>query len=527
MNILRYDEPIIKLHNAYLDAVRAHNGKRANSVMRRILKHGMEMEDDALCGHAHICMANIAYFQTGDLAAFLKNLRQAIRFVLRSEDDASLKSIYYLISLDALNNGMYDVAYNYAIIALDLATHIGSDNDIGTLHEMAGFVLLCMGEYELSRKYTQTGVKYIGRDKAHPYYCANMMAGFFNEGIACLASGKIARAEQLLEKATTFAEAHADKIYRENLFQLSWFNAYLSLLENDTRKVKKCFARMKELVGEVPNLADDMQDLCRLGNALAARKKVALLGEFLDILTQKKLQPDAVNAQRMLADLKVTYYRLAGDEKKLYAAYREQDAVYDRLEEERKHTYTYVQELIRIAERLKTEQDAVRSEHEELMRRANTDALTGVYNRHALNTYLETAFERAYTKKESIGVVLIDVDGLKDYNDTYGHAAGDDALISIGKSLLAVAKKEGAYAARYGGDEFVLVFMNKRDEQIRACLESLQAQVSLSLSQGVCNAVPAEKNRIWDYLAGADEALYELKRTYRRSNRIRFTEANA
>ena len=523
MNILRYDEPVIRLHEQYLEATSRHEGKRANSILRKILKIALETEDELLCGHAYVCMANVAYFQTGDFAAFLKNLRHAIRYVMRSGDEALMKSVYYLISLDALNNGMYDIAYNYAIIALDVAQKIGSDVDIGTLEEMAGFVLLCMGDYEHSRKYTVSGVKHIARDKSHPYYCANMMAGFFNEGIACLEMKKIARAKQLHEKATAFSEEHAENVFTENLFQLSWFGAYIALLENDTRGVKKCLLRMRELIDEVPQIADDIQDLCRLGGALAARKKTALLNEFLDILSRKPLPGDTVNARRLLADLKVSCYTLAEDKKRLHSAYAEQDEIYDKIEEERKRTYTYVQELIRLTEQLKSERDAIRNEHEELMRKANTDALTGVYNRHALNVYLESAFEKAYLRKERIGVALIDVDGLKDYNDTHGHAAGDKALVQIGSSLAALAKEEGAYAARYGGDEFVLVFTGRSDEEIRACLERLQTQAELSLSQGVCNAVPVEKNRIWDYLAGADEALYELKRAYRRNNRIRFT----
>jgi len=92
----------------------------------------------------------------------------------------------------------------------------------------------------------------------------------------------------------------------------------------------------------------------------------------------------------------------------------------------------------------------------ELERRANTDALTGLYNRHRLEDELSVAALRAVQRNQSYAVAVIDIDRFKEINDTRGHAAGDAVLVEFAHILRECVRQEDILA-RYGGDEFVVI----------------------------------------------------------------------
>jgi len=129
-------------------------------------------------------------------------------------------------------------------------------------------------------------------------------------------------------------------------------------------------------------------------------------------------------------------------------------------------------------------------------------------------------FERAYREKRYLGVEMLDVDNFKQVNDTYGHSTGDDVLVLIGKVLKEISSDQ-IYTARYGGDEFVIVYDNLDDEAIKAMaakVKDMLAQgiqdVSLpafTVSQGISAKIPVEDIKVWDYTSTADAALYVTK----------------
>ena len=95
------------------------------------------------------------------------------------------------------------------------------------------------------------------------------------------------------------------------------------------------------------------------------------------------------------------------------------------------------------------------------------------------------------------------------------------------KELLKVKEKNGNFCARYGGDEFVIVYEGMTDEEIIAMAEKIDRSVRslrmkhsgnrphqlVTVSQGICNDIPMEKNKLWDFLSEADQALYTIKRS--------------
>jgi len=159
--------------------------------------------------------------------------------------------------------------------------------------------------------------------------------------------------------------------------------------------------------------------------------------------------------------------------------------------------------------------------HEEITQRANTDYLTKLHNRQYFMERGEVEFERSKRENQPIAILFIDVDDLKTINDRFGHAAGDRAVQQTAQ-ILKNEVRPYDLAARFGGDEFVMLICNVNKEQaaliaerIRALAE--QAPISpnqqttyIRLSLGVAAASPQDV-QLDQVLQRADSALYRAK----------------
>lgn len=163
---------------------------------------------------------------------------------------------------------------------------------------------------------------------------------------------------------------------------------------------------------------------------------------------------------------------------------------------------------------------------EETQRLASTDPLTGLANRRALTELMERELRNAERYGTPLAFFVLDLDDLKKINDTRGHAAGDQALRSFADVLRAVARR-GDIAARYAGDEFVLVAFHAGRKEAEVILRRLFAslkQAGLACSAGVA-LFPLHASDAPTLFAAADRALYEAKQAGK--NRFNFAAARA
>jgi diguanylate cyclase (GGDEF)-like protein/PAS domain S-box-containing protein len=151
------------------------------------------------------------------------------------------------------------------------------------------------------------------------------------------------------------------------------------------------------------------------------------------------------------------------------------------------------------------------------------DALTGLYNRRYLEETLEREMRRAARAAQSLGILMIDLDHFKKFNDTYGHDAGDAVLRETAASLSKGIRAED-FVCRFGGEEFVVILPTADPETSRARAEKLRTKMRqltimhqgkslgmVTISVGVA-AFPAHGTSPKELMAAADAALYEAKR---------------
>lgn len=140
------------------------------------------------------------------------------------------------------------------------------------------------------------------------------------------------------------------------------------------------------------------------------------------------------------------------------------------------------------------------------------DALTGVFNRRFLDEYLTMMVARAKRARQPLSVLMVDLDGFKQYNDTLGHEKGDEMLREVALSL-AGAVREDNVVARYGGDEFVVVLPSTPGDVARQVAAELCGLFTgeITVSVGVACLGPGGGSKR-ELLRAADEALYRAKK---------------
>lgn len=181
----------------------------------------------------------------------------------------------------------------------------------------------------------------------------------------------------------------------------------------------------------------------------------------------------------------------------------------------------------------------LRSHSEILKREATTDSLTGIYNRRFFDEHYKMALGQSIRQKQPISVFMIDVDYFKEYNDYYGHMAGDKTLSNVANTIKNMLARSSDVVARYGGEEFILMLPNTNADHAIQFAEKLRQAIwhlaiphvsskiaaQLSVSIGVSTFEHANCGNERSLILAADTALYEAKRNGR--NQVRAMSLSA
>lgn len=164
--------------------------------------------------------------------------------------------------------------------------------------------------------------------------------------------------------------------------------------------------------------------------------------------------------------------------------------------------------------------------YKQVAQMANTDSVTGLPNRRALDERLQEEWHYASRMKTEFAVVMMDLDGFKSVNDNFGHNIGDELLYSL-FNFLAQKMRGSDFLARYGGDELTLVMRTTGVEAAQAVTQKVidlmdeyqfslpnKVQLKLGITAGIA-IYPTHANTPSDLLRAADAALYYAKKYYR------------
>jgi diguanylate cyclase (GGDEF)-like protein len=178
-----------------------------------------------------------------------------------------------------------------------------------------------------------------------------------------------------------------------------------------------------------------------------------------------------------------------------------------------------------MARKLAERERELRSANRHLTELATSDGLSGLANRRGFDARLEAEWQIAAEFKRPVGLLMIDVDHFKLFNDKYGHVEGDTCLRAVGDVLAATSNGEADFAARYGGEEFALLLPGANMEEAIEIAERLRRAVEdldiphgeasygrVTISLGVASFVPGDNEKAEKLVEAADAGLYAAKR---------------
>jgi diguanylate cyclase (GGDEF)-like protein len=204
------------------------------------------------------------------------------------------------------------------------------------------------------------------------------------------------------------------------------------------------------------------------------------------------------------------------------------------------------QDLLQVTRQLEIANQILQAREQELLRvtkqlaQANQileqlssiDQLTGIANRRQFDHTFDVEWKRALRAGLPLGLLMLDIDHYKGFNDLYGHQAGDDCLRQVARALADALRRPDDVVARYGGEEFVVILPNTTAEGAGMVAETLRAAVealcishdrssvskAVTVSLGAAAMVPDQAAAPSALLEAADQALYQAKQEGR--NRV-------
>jgi len=206
---------------------------------------------------------------------------------------------------------------------------------------------------------------------------------------------------------------------------------------------------------------------------------------------------------------------------------------YCNLLEAYKKLFRQSKRLVKMGDRMQSDLNELNSElqchKEKLAQMSYVDGLTSIPNRRRFNEYLEAEWNRGVRSRLPLSLILLDIDFFKQFNDHYGHSAGDDCLMLVARALSTCIKRRSDLVSRYGGEEFAVVLPETHFEGAKHVACEIQTSIrelaivheyskiasQVTVSIGVVCVVPEGKNTHMDLLEAADKQLYKAKKAGR------------
>ena len=202
---------------------------------------------------------------------------------------------------------------------------------------------------------------------------------------------------------------------------------------------------------------------------------------------------------------------------------------YCELLEAYKKLFRQTKRLVKMGDRMQNDLSELNSElqshKEKLAQMSYVDGLTSLANRRRFNEFLEAEWNRAVRSGSPLSLIILDIDFFKQFNDNYGHSAGDECLMLVARALSACIKRSGDLVARFGGEEFAIVLPETEFSGAKCIAAQIQNSISelaigheysqiaphVTVSSGIASCIPAEKNSHMELLEAADKQLYAAK----------------
>ncbi len=493
------------------------------ALSKQLLKLATEAEDnEALC-EAYINICQCAYF-CSDLDTAIKSAEKAVAIAEKYQLQEALASAHGMLAPIYTKQNIEATSIDHYHKAIFYLKKTKNYKKLSAMYSNLGAMYYNLEDYDKVLQCFETSSYYIELSKSsegdYPAYNYHRLINCLNKALIYAKQGFYDK----IKEALPLIEEHKDKDYYDSILQninALYVKYYYGIKDYDS------FYKWTDiLISTAPKISYGADVLCDYFDIydflieLEAYTRAEALLEIINI-TAEEVQSDDITASCYHLQL-LLYRRLNYTERakellpRYYSILKKLDGEMNLLP------------ILRLKSYQKLEHEIMTRTHyqEELAileRQSAYDALTGLANRSFMNDYSESAFTRCINNKQNYGVIIIDIDHFKHYNDTYGHLAGDYCIMQVASIIKRVTQNH--FSARFGGDEFFVITIgatvNEVEELCNEIQENLQALVArelgnslyenITVSLGYYAAIPEKGQLLTDFNHSADTALYQSK----------------
>lgn len=518
MRIEDYDLEVQRLNRELMTARSSMSGSFIN-ICNRLLRKAKSVDDINLLGYAYYYLADAYYQISTNYRRFNTNLLKAIEYLQMCGDYEHLARCYNLLGIDAMNHGNMELALDFFYAGLKYCESMKDSVVPGIIRYNIGQIYYNSGDVKEALSHIRAAYRDIRKNKKESLYYRNILFCYCFEADCYI---QLEKRESVAKCLEGIAKIEADpRCSREYFLDVPILdirmraNHYLGRME----EYRVYSDKLSYLIQKNKYPLDNMEDIFRICRFFMNTGRIEeAIGTIRNI--ERSLDDlNITNLKLQAADLRVQLYERVADGSERIKALEDYYRFSSMQNREIINSYKF---FTGIRKKLSD----IEKENSLLQKQAETDPLTGLGNRLALNKFADVAFDKAYNRRTLLAVEILDVDNFKHFNDTYGHPAGDECLKKIASLITKISQDNPRiHGFRYGGDEFVIIYESLRDDQVmnyamnlRSAVASMQIESGtsgsggyLSISQGIRNSVPHKTNKLWDYMYAADNALYEVK----------------
>lgn len=463
-----------------------------------------------------------------DALRFLGNIKEAVlcgREGLALQEQNGYHDLmlmqYNILGLTFLDMKDEQNALDNFFAGIRLAQELENHMMLGALYTNIGILYLNIGEYAKSQENFNKGYS---AAKSAVFNQSNVLYSeqdyYMNMAAVMIELKRFEQAWNYLKLLQEEREGSSGGMASSELQLL--FAKYFAATGQKAKAREACREAQKYLK------QNDYQSFLRKLEFLQVLLSIACYQEAGGLLEEMEpfvCRVDLVGIWQKYYNCRICYLEAVHDTELLLEAY-ERYHYYTKLDQRNVEWNRYQRIKARL-ELKKTAEKKMRlvREAEYLQRISEQDELTKMANRAAFDEYLKFSFQMCQANMQNFGVLLLDVDNYKQYNDTYGHLAGDECLRAI-SGIIKESVGDKGYPARYGGDEFAVVFLNLPDVKIMEIAEGIRKNIQnqrmehksssvsdlVTVTQGIINRVPKEHEEALRFIYLADHAMYQMKK---------------
>ena len=503
-----------------IETLSSENPMGAMEYCDKLEQHAQEVKSDYLKGYS-LFYRGFSNYVMNDLEKSVSYFSEALNLLLDAEEWNLVGRCYNALGNIADFQGDFSLAVDYFFKGLNCCREHELDNTRYYLESNVANVYLALGEPLNAVPRLQECEALI--KKGLPFSSSSKTVVYANLANSYLLLNELDLAESYIKLLKVECKDDNSIVNQISYLylQIRLFNARG---EVEARDEAICEIRKIELNSSA--VFDALTELSILATLFLEIKNYEA---FCALIDQIELFANTSHVRKKALRLRMTYYKAIND----MDSYTKTAVEYYELSEELESRQNrMISHNIMIRSHLEdeaTRRKEVEKTNRMLKRKSEKDALTGMNNRYKLNEQLELSFHRAYVSGSPLAVEILDIDCYKEYNDNYGHQAGDDCLIEIADVIRSMEEYTGVHTGRYGGDEFLIIYEDYDREDVKAMVERLHAKIHnlnlehkysrvgkcVTISQGIFHKIPVGNNKTWDFLYAADMALYAVKRKSR------------